>query len=227
MVATTGEVPVFIVIKESMSPVPESRSPIPGLSLVQAYVVVPPVLVVPKITDVVLAVLQTTWLPGWITSPVGLTVMVKDCEGPVQSTPPLVNIGVTMIVATTGAVPVLTVVNESMSPVPEAAKPIEGVSLVQTCVEVPPEVTVVNSTDAEEPLQTTWSAGLFTCAVGFTVMVKVLREPSQLTPALVKVGITVIIASTGEVPVFTAVNEAMFPLPVAARPIPGVSFVQA
>ena len=91
----------------------------------------PPVLVVPKITDVVEALLQTTWLAGWITSPFGLTVIVKVLVGPVQGTPPFVNVGVTTMVATTGEVPVLTAVNEAMLPVPNAKSPIPGVSFVQ------------------------------------------------------------------------------------------------
>ena len=43
---------------------------------------------------------------------------------------------------------------------------------------------------------------------------------------MVYVGVTVMVAVTGEVLLFTAVNEAMSPLPVAAKPILGVSFTQ-
>jgi len=38
--------------------------------------------------------------------------------------------------------------------------------------------------------------------------------------------VAVIVAVTGLVPVFTAVNEAILPLPLAAKPMPGVSLVQ-
>ncbi len=86
---------------------------------------------VPKITDVVGALLQTTWLVGWITSPVGLTVIVKVFDGPLQLVPPFVKVGVTVIVATTGAVPVFEAVNEAMLPVPEAARPMLVTSFVQ------------------------------------------------------------------------------------------------
>ena len=51
--------------------------------------------------------------------------------------------------------------------------------------------------------------------------------PVQLTPPLVKVGVTVIVATTGAVPVLVAINEAILPLPEAARPILVTSFVQA
>ena len=57
--------------------------------------------------------------------------MVKDLVGPVQLTPPLVKVGVTMMVATTGAVPVLTAVKLAMLPVPLAARPMLVVELDQ------------------------------------------------------------------------------------------------
>ena len=58
-------------------------------------------------------------------------------------------------------------------------------------------------------------------------MENVFVGPAQLTPALVKVGVTMIIAVTGAVPLFTAGNAAMFPLPEAANPIEVVLFAQA
>lgn len=57
-------------------------------------------------------------------------------------------------------------------------------------------------------------------------MVNVCAGPGQLTPPLVNVGVTVIVAITGEVPVFTAVKAAIFPLPEAARPMEELLFVQ-
>ena len=53
-----------------------------------------------------------------------------------------------------------------------------------------------------------------------------MAVPTQVTPPLVYDGVTVTVATTGAVPVFTAVKEAMFPVPVAARPIEAVVFVQ-
>ena len=63
---------------------------------------------------------------GW-----GFTVMVKVFAGPAHPTEPLVNVGVTAIVATTGTVPVFVAVKEEIFPVPEPANPMPGVSLVQ------------------------------------------------------------------------------------------------
>ena len=57
-------------------------------------------------------------------------------------------------------------------------------------------------------------------------MVNVLLIPVQLTPPLMKVGVTVIVAVTGVVPLFTAVKEGILPVPLAARPIAGVLLVQ-
>ncbi|MNQ88105.1 hypothetical protein D3C85_1033580 [compost metagenome] len=49
---------------------------------------------------------------------------------PLQSTLPLLKVGVTIIVATIGVVPLLIAVKEGMFPFPEAANPIEVVLLV-------------------------------------------------------------------------------------------------
>ncbi len=57
-------------------------------------------------------------------------------------------------------------------------------------------------------------------------MVYEVGVPVQVAPPLVYEGVTVIVAVTGDVPVFTAANEAMLPLPLAASPIDGVLLVQ-
>ena len=77
-----------------------------------------------------------------------------------------------------------------------------------------------------EPLQTTWSAGSFTCPDGLTVMVNVLDGPVQEPPSLIKVGITTMEATMGDNPLLMAINGGMSPEPLAESPIPGVLFVQ-
>jgi hypothetical protein len=67
--------------------------------------------------------MQTTWLDGWITWPVGFTVMVKVFVDPVQETLPLVKVGVTTNVPLIGDVPLFEALKE-MLPVPVAAAPI-------------------------------------------------------------------------------------------------------
>ena len=61
----------------------------------------------------------------------GFTVMVIDAEVPVQVRPALVNSGVTVMVALTGALVVLATVKDVMSPVPLAASPMEVFELTQ------------------------------------------------------------------------------------------------
>ena len=69
---------------------------------------------------------------GWITSPEGLTVMVKVMAAPGQLVPPLLNVGVTVMVATTGEVVVLMAVNDAILPLPADASPMLVVLLVHT-----------------------------------------------------------------------------------------------
>ncbi len=56
--------------------------------------------------------------------------MVKETGVPGQP----FAVGVTVIIATTAVVPVFVAVNEAISPIPLAAKPIEGLLLVQLYV---------------------------------------------------------------------------------------------
>ncbi len=75
------------------------------------------------------------------------------------------------------------------------------------------------------PLQTVLFETVLTFAEGFTSIVKVVAVPAQLF-VFAKVGVTVIVAVTGAVPLFVAVNEGKLPTPDAANPIEGVLFVQ-
>ena len=58
------------------------------------------------------------------------------------------------------------------------------------------------------------------------MIVNTCEGPSQLIPLNEYDGTTVIVAVTGTLLVFTAVNEAMLPVPVDASPINGLLFVQ-
>ena len=110
-----------------------------------------------------------------------------------------------------------------MSPVPVAASPIDGVSFVQVNVVV--GVALVNVTAVVSVFAHIVSSGtVLVRGIGFTVIVKVLSGPIQ---PFGPVGVTVIVATTGPAVAFKPVNEAIFPVPVAANPIDGVSFVQA
>ena len=59
------------------------------------------------------------------------------------------------------------------------------------------------------------------------MIVKLVDGPLQFTDPFAKVGVTVMVAVTGDVPRLIALNDAMFPLPLAARPMLGVLLVHA
>lgn len=77
------------------------------------------------------------------------------------------------------------------------------------------------------PSQTTTETGWFTCAEGLTVIVKFSVEPTQLTPPLENVGVTVRFAVIGAFPVLTTENAGIDPTPDAGIPILGVLLVHA
>ena len=54
---------------------------------------------------------------------------------------------------------------------------------------------------------------------GYTVIVKLMAGPAQGVTPPVNVGVTVIVATMGEVVVLMAVKDGIFPLPKAARPM--------
>ncbi len=57
-------------------------------------------------------------------------------------------------------------------------------------------------------------------------MVNVFAGPSQVTDPFSKWGVTTIVATSGDVPALVAVNDGIFPVPLAASPIVGWSLVQ-
>ena len=76
--------------------------------------------------------LQATTSGTLVTVASGFTVMVKVMAVPVQACPPLLYDGITVMVAISGAVPVgFVVVNDAISPLPEAASPMLVLSFVQ------------------------------------------------------------------------------------------------
>ena len=140
----------------------------------------PPVLGLLKFTAAVRVLLHTTWLATAFIVGVGFTVIVKLLGVPAH---PLA-VGVTVIVATTGAVPTLVAVNDAIFPVPAAASPIDGWVFVQLNT-VPATGPVKFTAAVAPPLHTVWLATAFTVAVGFTVIVKPVEVPVQVTPPLV------------------------------------------
>jgi hypothetical protein len=227
MVATTGAWVILVPTNDGIFPVPVAAKPMLVALFVQLYTIVPPVVGLLKFTAVVGKLLHNTWLVILFTVAVGFTVYVYVFGVPTQLTPPLVNVGVTVIVAVTGAVVVFVAVKLGIFPVPDATSPMLVVLFVQLYTIVPPVVGLVNVTAVLGLLlQSTWLATAVTVAVGFTVYVYVRGVPTQLTPPLVNVGVTVIVAVTGAVVVFVAVKLGMLPVPDAPSPILVVLFVQ-
>ncbi len=106
----------------------------------------------------------------------GLTVIVNVWGVPLQA-PPME--GVTVMVAVIGDVPELRAENAAILPVPDAAKPMLGVLLVQEKV-APPEPLKLTAV-VFEPAQTLWSVGSFT--VGKAVAVT-LTDPVAVQPPI-------------------------------------------
>ena len=127
---------------------------------------VPPPLIVAKFTGVVLAPLQITWSSTVFTWPTGFTVMVNVRGVPVQVTPALVKLGVTVTVPLIGAFVVLVGVKLKL-PVPLAGKPIAVLVFVQLYTE--PVALPLKATVEAAPAQNVWLAIAFTVAVGLTV----------------------------------------------------------
>ena len=114
-----------------------------------------------------------------------------------------------------------------ISPEPLDAKPILGVSLTQVYIVVPSwelfwvlnVIAVVVSS-----LHKNWSSISSTWLEGLTVIVKVWEFPWQVTPPFSKVGVTVTVAATGEVPELDTLRDSIFPFPELDKLILGVSF---
>ncbi len=121
IVAEIGDVPVLVAVKDKF-PDPLDARPMAVLLFDQAYVVVPPVLLVVNITPVA-SELHTTILAGSFTCPFGFTLIVNVWAVPEHETEPLVNVGVTVMVAVIVVVPELVAVNDGILPVPLAPRP--------------------------------------------------------------------------------------------------------
>lgn len=213
--ADTGLLPVLIAVKAGTLPEPLAAKPIEVVLFVQAKVV-PPVPEV-KFEAGMLVPLQTVVLTGTVTEGVGFTVIVYVETVPVQ----LFAVAVIETIAVTGLDPALIAVKGGISPVPLAARPMDGLEFVH--VKVAPDVGLVSGVPATAiPLHNEIFAGTLTTGDGFTVIVYVEGIPLQFATE----GVTVIVATTGAVPVLIALKEGMLPLPPAPMPMEGLLLVQ-
>ena len=102
---------------------------------------------------------------------VGFTVITNDCGVPVHVNPLLVKLGVTTIVAVTGALVVFTAVKVGGFPVPAAASPMPGLLFVHVLT-VPTTLLMKSIKLVSAPLQTATFCGTVTVGVGTIVMLK-------------------------------------------------------
>jgi hypothetical protein len=103
----------------------------------------------------------------------GAPVQVVPVEGFID--------GVTVMVAVAGVDPALIAVNEGRSPVPPAARPMDGLLLAH--VKIVPDTDPLKVTGVVAvPLQADWLEMALTDGVGYTVIVKVVVDPVQRTP---------------------------------------------
>lgn len=98
--------------------------------------------------------------------------------------PPLVNVGVTVIVAVTGVLPALMATNDGMLPLPLAPNPMDRLLFVQLYT-VPATGPAKVTAAVAVALHTVWFAITLTAGVGFTVIVNVIGVPVQVVPPLV------------------------------------------
>ena len=208
--ATTGAPVVLIAVKLGIFPTPSGPRPMAAPVCVQLYTIVPPVVGLEKMTAAVGLLLHTTWFGTGFTTGVGFTVMVNVIVGPGQ---PLA-IGVTVIVATTGALVVLVAMKLGISPLPAGASPIDGVSLVQ--LYTVPGVGPVKCTNCvAEPLHKTWFGTWLAVGVGNTVTVAVMAGPGQP----LAVGMIVKVTSCVTAVLLVSVPVIGLEVPLAAIPV--------
>lgn len=123
-------------------------------------------------------------------------------------------VGVTVIFAETGAVPLLVAVNVGILPEPLPGRPIEVFEFVHP--KVPPAGVLTKFAEGTvAKLHTVILAGIVTVGVGLTVMVYVDGVPWQL----LTVAVTLMVAVIGVDPVLVAVNAGILPLPLAPNPM--------
>ena len=119
--------------KLGIPPEPLSARPIAGLLFVHSYEVVPSVFDVVNIYVGVKSPSQATVFQDSkeSTCALGLTVIVNNSGVPIQTTPLLSYVGVTVIVAVCEVLDVLTTPKAGIVPLPDPGNPIDVLSFIQ------------------------------------------------------------------------------------------------
>ena len=209
IVATTTAPLVLVAVNAAIFPLPDAARPIDVLLFVQLNGAPVPV----KLMAVVVALLHTVWLPGLLTVPPGLTVIVRVDTGPKQ----LLACGVTVNTPLIGEAPAFVAVNDAMEvPEPPAPIPMPVLLLAQVNV-VPVTLLLKSSALVLALLHTLCDVGVTVIiGVGFTFTVNVCTGPKQLFAW----GVTVNAPLVAVAPVLVAVNDTIeLPEPLAPIPI--------
>ncbi len=156
--------------------------------------------------------LQASISAGWLTTGMGLTVMVNETGGPSQ----FPSVGVIVMVPVCGVLTLAAV--RLILPLPEAGSPMAVLLLVQ--LRVAPAVPEKLST-ADFPAHMFTFPGWSTMGAGLIVMVKVLSWPGQ--PFSFGVTVNVAVSGPGE----KLAVKVMLPVPEADSPMAGLSLVQS
>ena len=150
-------------------------------------------------------------------------MILKVVGGPSQNPPAFVNVGVTLILPVIGALVALVATKAAISFVLLAAKLMAVFEFVQLKsvfgTKLVKSIAVVLVL-----LQTTCDPTALTFGIGLIVIGKVIWVPIHVNCALVAFGVTEIVPTIGVVPVLFAVNEDIFPMPVADKPEPILTF---
>ena len=168
----------FVRVKAVIVPEPESgATPVIPMGCIVVHLRSVPAVVLLKVTTAVVPPEQMICEAGVKVTPgEGFTVILKDIAGPEQFLLPFVNVGVTVMTDVTGTLELFTALR-LISPVPEVARPISTLSFAHTYEVVPAVLEVEKLIVFCSLSQTVTGAMVFTCAVGFTVIVKFLGLP--------------------------------------------------
>ncbi len=152
-----------------------------------------------------------------VTTGVGLTVTLKDTGKPVH--PLYLGTMVTEAEPATGKNGRIEATSVA-SGIPIAVPPLISNNT--------PDGVPLNAKVSERmSLQKVKPMGAMATGCGLTVMVNIFGGPSQVTPPVVRCGVTSMVATIGSVPELMAVKGAIiFPVPLAAKPIEGSLLVQ-
>lgn len=155
---------------------------------------------------------HTVALPLIFEAGEGFTTKADTFDDPRQVLPPKLYCGVIVTATPVGELPVFTAMNEGISPVPLAERPMPGLPCDQVYeVALPVKCTAL----VIVLLQMVWLTGCINVGFGLTVRLKVFTGPVHPF----KVEFTITLVEMGVKPALTGINAGRLPLPEVPKPI--------